>query len=1009
MKKFLLLSFMLMLSFAFSESWAQDRTVTGQVTSVEDGSTLPGVNVVIKGTTIGTVTDIDGNYSLQVSGNNVVLVFSFIGLATEEAEVGSRSVVNIAMTTDIKQLSEVVVIGYGTQTRRKITGAIGSTGTEAFENIPVADPLQALQGRVAGVEVSSSSGRPGGANIVRIRGVASIGGANANNPLYVVDGVPISNRDDSQQAAGQGFSPIANLNPDDIASMEVLKDAAAAAIYGSRASNGVVLITTKKGSYNEKTQFDIKFSQGVQELTNTVDFLNARQFREIMRESRANAGLAPDAQFDDDPSLQTTDWIDLIQRDDPRILNFSLSAQGGSEKTKFFVSANYFQQESILKKGEFERFSTRFNLEHYATDKVNIGFNIQAVRSFLFQTAVDNSIFSPWPTAVGARPDEVPFDGDGAFTTLATVNNPIRNFENTDETTVYNVLSNAYAEIELIKGLRFKTLFGVDFNVTRDFGKDPITSFQGEGVGGAGFSGDVFRLNWLTENTLNYTTKLADERLTLNALVGYTYQVDTRDRTSVAGNGFPSDDFEFLTSAAQNTAFSSDQTENRLVSYLSRVNLDWDDKYLLSLSVRRDGSSKFGVNNRFGTFSAVSAGWRVSGEEFMKSLSNVIDDLKLRASWGQTGNQAPIGDFTSLDLIGSGANYNDLPGFAPTQLGNPDLTWETADQIDIGLDVTVLNSRLNLTVDYFKKTTKDLLLPRTLPFETGFGTVQQNIGEMENTGFEFGINSLNIDGDVRWTTSLNVTTLDNEVTALVLSPNGEPTPIDNGFVSRTDVGQPIGSYYVVKYLGVDPQTGDALYDDISGPDGVPDGAITADDRQFLGNPIPDVSGGFTNTVTYKGFDLSIFFSFAFGREVYRLDAEGQGGLFDGGLQETGVNMDARMINRWQQPGDITDVPRAIAGAQGVFNTQRSSRFIEDADFIRLKNVTLGYNFPKSIIEKAKLRSLRLYFTGQNLWTETDFTGFDPEISSSLDQRQAGVDQGAIPQLKNYTFGVNIGF
>lgn len=980
--------------------WAQERLVSGRVTSAEDGSAIPGVNVVAKGSGTGTATDSDGRYSINVPSGSGSLIFSFIGLQLQEVSIGDRTIVDVAMAADITQLSEVVVVGYGTQERRSITGAIAkANGKEILENIPVADPLQGLQGRVAGVQVTSGSGRPGQAQIVRVRGVASIGAAGSNDPLYVVDGVIISNRDDSRQAgtpnAGQGISPLASLNPEDIQSIEILKDASAAAIYGSRASNGVVLITTKRGSYGAKTELNFSAYQGLQSLSNRLDFLDARQYREIQREARANAGNPVDPQFADDPSIISTNWLDLILRNQSRISNYQLSAAGGNERTRFYVSLGYFTQEAILLKGDFKRISGRINLDHKATEKLTFGLNLQFAKSSSIQTPVDNSIYSPWARSLDGRPDEKVYNDNGTFA-INTFNNAVQMFEPDQTTDIFSSIGNFYAEYEIIKHLVFRSSIGASVAYTKDFSYFPTTHPSGLGVDGDGTAGNALGTNWLTENTLTYNRKFLNNKLSASALLGYTFQEDNRERSYVSGRGYPSDFFKYITSAADIYSGSSDWTGNSIESYLSRINLDYDGKYLLSMAIRRDGSSKFGVNNRYGTFPSISAGWRISAENFMSGV-NVVDDLKFRASYGKTGNQASIGNFTALSLIGSGNNYNDNAGFAGSVIGNPDLTWETTIQTNIGFDLSVLNARLNVAFDYYNKETQDLLLAQPIPRTSGFASIQRNVGSISNKGFELNVRSINVDKKIKWTTDFNIARNINEVTKLA----NNNTPIDAGFVSRTAVGQSLGSFFLVKALGVDPQTGDMIFEDVDG-----NGIIGGNDRQFLGSPWPDFVGGLTNTVSYKGFDLSVFFQFSFGNDIYKIYQEGINGTTN--LGASLANMTTDVLNRWRAPGDVTDMPRAVTGAQGVFNNQRSSRFLEDASYVRMKNITLGYTIPSSLLGKVGVRSARAYITGQNLLTFTKFSGFDPEAFSSLDDRQLGVDNAAIPQLKNITIGINIG-
>jgi TonB-linked SusC/RagA family outer membrane protein len=996
MKKSYLIVLLFLIGFS-NLALAQNRKVNGKVTSALDGMDLPGVNVMIKGTSNGTVTDINGNYVLEVPGENAVLVFSSVGFALEERTVGTQTVINVSLLDDIKQLSEVVVVGYGTQERRDLTGSIASVGKKEIENTPVSNSMQAIQGRVAGVQIASASGRPGSAMQVRVRGRASVGGVGSNDPLYVIDGVPISNNDDSQTTGGQGISPLASLNPEDIESIQVLKDAASAAIYGSRGSNGVVLITTKKGAKDKPTQINFSAYTGVQDLTRKMDMLNADEYRMIQREARANTGLAESPRYAAYDTLKTYDYINDILRKSSKISNYSLSTSGGSKNTQFYVSGSYFKQDAILKEGGYERLAGRFNLNHQATDKLNFGLNLGLTKSKVVQTSVDNSIYSPWAQALQTPPDENPYNADNSYAVITT-NNPMRLFEPDYQTEVYSTVNNVFAEYEIIKGVKFRSSLGSEVAYTKDFEYFNTLSFQGQGnINGQGTAANALRTNWLTEQTLTYNKSLLNDKLFVTALAGFSYQKDQRERSSVSGRGFPSDNFRYLTSASSIYAGSSDWTGNALESTIGRLNLAWEDRYLFQAAVRRDGSSKFGANNRYGIFPSVSAGWRISSESFMENIT-FLNDLKLRASYGLTGNQNSIGNFTSLALVGSGQNYDDRAGLGAAQLPNPDLKWETTAQSNIGLDVTVLNNKVTLNLDWYDKTTNDLLLARPIPRTSGFGSIQENIGSIRNRGFEAMLQTVNIDKELRWTTNFNISANRNKVLKLY---NNQP--INAGFVSRTEVGQPVGSFYVIKALGVNPETGDMMYEDLNG-----DGKYNDSDRQFVGNPFPDFEGGITNTVTYKGFDFSAFFQFSKGNDIYMLYEEGANGTMN--LGASTANMSKRALDRWTPENRDTNVPRAFAATgSDNLNLLRSSRYMEDGSYIRLKNITLGYTLPANLTNKAFVRSARVFVTGQNLLTFTKYTGFDPEVSSSNDDRQAGVDQGAIPQLRNVTVGLNIGF
>ncbi len=1002
MNRKLLFSFILTLLLAATQVFAQDRTISGRVTD-DSGQPIPGATVVVKGnTSVNTVTGDDGRYTLVVS-DGATIIISFLGQQKEEV-IGNRTTIDVGISD--KQLQEVVVVGYGTQEKRSLTGAITGMKASEIENIPVNNVIQSMQGRLAGVQIQSANGRPGSASVVRIRGQASVSAG--NNPLYVVDGVPITNADNTQSGAGQGLSPLSYINQEDIESIQVLKDASASAIYGSRGSNGVILITTKKGKKNQKTQVSLSAYTGFQELTKKPSLLNSSQYREILREARSNAGLAPRADFEDDPSIPTTNWVDEVLNNSSRITNYQVSANGGSDKTTFYASVGYLNQDAILKVGNFERISGRLNMGHQATEKLNFGITTSFSNTKTRQTTVDNSIFSAWPLSLQSRPDQGVYQSDGRTFSLNTFNNPVHSLLPSYESNISQLLVNAFAEYKIIEGLTFKTSFGTELAYTRDNNYEQITSLQAQGIQGRGLSATASNNNILIENTFNYNKSFFNDKLNVNALLGYTFQRFVTEFNSVVGQGFPSDNTPYVTSAASITSGSSSWTSNAIESYIGRVNLDYDDKYLLSIAVRRDGSSKL-VNNKYDVFPSISGGWRISNEAFMKSI-NFIDDLKLRAGYGLTGNQEGIGNFASRPLFGTGANYNDQPGLSIGQIGNQNLRWEYTQQLNVGMDLALFKSRIILNVDYYIKDTRDLLLAQPIPITSGFNSFTNNIGEVRNSGIEFNLQSVNIDKEFKWTTSFNIATNKNEVTKLYNNPStNEPTPIDAGFVSRTAVGQPIGAFFVIKAIGVDPATGDMIYEDLDG-----NGTIGGEDRQFLGNPFPDFFGGLTNNFSYKGFDLSIFFQYSLGNDIYKLYEEGNGGILNLGVDvgtATGSarNMTTDVLNRWQQPGDQTNMPRAIAGARGVFNTQRSSRFIDDGSYLRLKNISLGYTLRQQWLNKVGLTSARVYVSGQNLLTVTGYNGIDPEASSSTASTTFGVDQASIPQLRTYTIGINLGF
>jgi TonB-linked SusC/RagA family outer membrane protein len=1000
MKK-LVQSLFLLLLFA-SIAFAQDKKITGKVTSKDDGLPLPGVSVKVTGSNLGTQTDVNGNYSVTVPSTFKSLTFSSIGFANQIITISAKSIINVSLASDASVLSEVVVVGYGTQSKRLVTSSVATITSDEIKEQPVATISQAIQGRLAGVQVNSGSGRPGSPIQINIRGRSSI--AAGNDPLYVVDGVILaSNSDATPAGAGAGITVLANLNPEDILSVDILKDAAAAAIYGSRGSNGVVLITTKSGNKGGKSTINVSTYTGSQSLTNIKDVLNASDYRTMYNESRVNAGLSTiftPAEISN-PSANVN-YIDEVLSPDSKINSVQLSiTSGGDSKTQFYTSVNYFQQDGALIKGDFKRYAIRLNAAHQVNDFIKVGNNLSISRSLRNETPVDNSIFSPFPRALVARPDQPIFNADGTFATNS-FNNPVHMFQVDNLVNLSNIFNNIYGEVKLAPGLKFKSSFGIDYTYVDQRTYDPITSLSGQGSNGQAVSGYVQTQNLLATQNLSYNKTFLDNKLNLDATAVYEYQWNDRENNSVTGTNFPSDLTPYVTSAAQITSGTASYTNFRVESMLARLNLGWESKYLLGASIRRDGSSKIPEAGRYGIFPSVSGGWVISEESFLKSFK-VINFLKIRSSYGLTGNQEGIGNFSARRLIGGGFNYNDSPGFSLSAIGSPNLKWEETAQFDIGLDLTILNERISISADYYTKNTKDLLLFRPIPSTTGFNSIFENIGEINGSGYDFQISSKNLTGSLKWNTSFNISTYKNKVEKLF-----QQQPLDGSFVTRTAEGQPLGAFFLIKATGVDPVTGDMVYEDLNNT-----GTINSADRQFVGNPLPDFFGGITNNFSYKGFDLGIFFQYTYGNDLYNLAAEGLGGY-----QSLGANVSATSPatnifqevydQRWTSTNTNSKYPRAVGGARGTFNTQRSTRYLEDGSYLRLKNLTLGYQLPKSILNKVKVANARLFVTGQNILTFTNYTGFDPEVAASFAVGNSGVDQGSIPQFKTYTFGINIG-
>jgi TonB-linked SusC/RagA family outer membrane protein len=1001
MKK-LLQSLFVMVLFA-NFAMAQDRTISGTVTSSEDNLPLPGVSVKVNGSKIGAATTSNGKYSIVIPSDAKTIIFTSLGYSSQTLTIGTANVLNAVLNSDAKQLGDVVVVGYGSQSTRTVTNSISRISGEAIKNQPVPNVAQALQGRLAGVQVTSGSGRPGAPLQINIRGRSSI--LAGTDPLYVVDGVILpSNNSATPSSAGAGISPLSNLNSDDIESIQILKDASAAAIYGSRGSNGVVIITTKKGSAAGKSVVNVSAYNGYQDFAGTKDFLNATDYRTMYNEALTNANLPVKFTATQVANPEAnTNWLKEIQRDNSHVQNVQLSvASGGNEKTQFYTSLNYFNQDSKLLNGSFKRYSIRTNVDHQVNSYLKIGSNLSISKSDRAETPVDNSIFSPFPRALIARPDQAIYNADGSFASN-DFNNPVHMFQSKNYIGLANIFNSTYAEFKILPSLKFKSSVGIDYSYLDQRTFDPSTSLSGLGSNGAASSGYVQTANYLTTQNLSYNKNFFDNKLSVDATAVYEFQWNNRDNNRVDGQNFPSNETPYLTSAAKIVGGTSAFTNYRMESYLGRLNLAWESKYLLGGSIRRDGSTKFPAKGRYGYFPSVSGGWVISEEDFLKN-SPIISNLKIRSSYGLTGNQEGIGNFASRRLIGTGFNYDDQPGFALNAIGSPDLKWETTAQFDLGLDISLLKNRISISADYYNKKTTDILINRPIPSTTGFSTILENVGSMNGKGFDFNINSENLVGEVKWSTSFNISTYKNKIVELY---NNQP--IDGSYGTRTMVGHALGEFYLIKATGVNATTGDMNYEDFNG-----DGAITSDDRQFVGSPIPKYYGGLNNTVSYKGFDFGVLFQFSEGNYLYNLSAEGTGGNGSLGAAATATAIATNVAqevfdDRWTPTHTDAKYPRAVGGARGTYNTQRSTRYLEDGSYIRMKNITLGYSLPKALVNKAKIASARVYVSGQNLLTFTKYTGFDPEVSSELTALSTGVDQGAIPQFKTLMFGVNLGF
>ncbi|WP_407430607.1 SusC/RagA family TonB-linked outer membrane protein [Arcticibacter sp.] len=995
----------LLCSLAFLNSVkAQERTVSGVVTAKDDGATLPGVSVIWKGSKIGTITGLDGSFKIKVASNSAVLLFSYIGFTTVEVAVGSQSNLTVKLAASSNVMNEVVITGYGSQNRKTITSAQTSVRAEEIENVPASSSDQLLQGRASGVQVSSNSGTPGGGVSVRIRGTSSINAS--SEPLYVIDGIPVQSSNLSGLAVGGGTTnPMADINPADILSMEILKDASATAIYGARAANGVVLITTKRGS-NKKATISIGTYYGNQEISKTPPITNGTQFETLMNEVFANAwtdrygsidatnpsGVGYVPNYADPAGTLNTNWYDPILRVGA-LRNVDLSISGGSERVQYMISGNDFLQEGVLKRSDFKRNTGRVNLDFTPIQKLKMGTSVLYSHNSRGRLRNDDNISGGLEGTYFYPPNMPIYNADGSYFKIATFENPLAAINESSISMLTNrFLGTVYGEYEFFPGLRLRSSYSFDYSNAEESVFDNSKTNNGSAVNGSAQALSTNNTNWIQENILSYQFRL--EKSSFNVLIGNSTQRSQTDFSSITGTGFPSDAFTQITSAATLRAGSSTSTSYGLSGIFSRINYDYNKKYLITANIRRDGSSRFGKDNRWGTFPSVGLGWVLSEENFMKD-SRVFSTLKFRASYGITGNQSGITDFQSRGLWSSGA-YVDAPGIAPLQMVNPNLKWETTNQTDIGIDFAILNDKVNVTADYYHKKTKDLLLAVSIPRTSGFDTYTQNFGEMENKGFEIGITADIIESEkgFNWNANFNIATNKNKILKLAA-----PFNVYNRDLYRYEEGAEMYSFYLHPQTGVDPQTGNIQFEDVNG-----DGEFDSNnDRRIVGTANPDFFGGITNSMNFKGIDLSFFFQYSYGNDQLNWNRFFQE---HGGTRST--NFTLSQLDRWTAPGQNTMIPRMTS--QNYASDLRPSRFLEDGSYMRLKNITLGYKLPASLAKKLRMSSARIYVSGQNLWTITDYTGLDPELTGTASNALTqGIEFYTMPQPKTYMAGINVSF
>nr|WP_293839688.1 TonB-dependent receptor [uncultured Arsenicibacter sp.] len=982
---------------------AQATKLAGLVRSA-DGEALPGVTIALKGTTQGTTTDAQGRFTLPVSGTNAVLIVSAIGYATSEIKPAGTEL-TITLQPDVRQLSEVVVTGYSEQSRKSLTSAISTVRGTDIKDIPVASPDQLLQGKAPGVQVQANSGVPGGGIFIRVRGTNSVNAG--NDPLYIVDGVFINNT--NLVATGLGnqvpSNPLADLNPADIESIEVLKDANATAIYGSRGANGVVLITTKRGK-SGKTKLTFDTYQGWSKAAKLFDLVTGPQLAELENERFINDGGAPaSVPFRSVasggqglPAEQPTfDRINDLFRT-ARTNNYELSAAGGNDKTQFYIGGGYFRQESIVKPSNFERYSFRVNVDNRVSDKLKVGTSTALARTVRNVSSNDNNPAGVINSALFPRTNLPVFNTDGSYAKYGNFDNHLALINNLNNNAVGSrIISNVFGVYEFTPSLSLRSSWSVDFNdmYENNYNNTLLLAGQPRGTATSFLSRDVTLLN---EQVLTYRETFADVH-SLQVLIGNTIQKNTFQRTTLSEQQFPSNELQTIASSATQTG-SSSRSQAGLLSFFGKANYSFKDRYSVDASLRADASSRFGLSKRWGYFPSVGVGWRLSEETFIQKL-NVFDELKVRASWGLTGNQAGISDFASLGLWQGGANYLDLPGTAPLQLANADLSWETTRQWNVGLDVAVLKRRLFAELNYYDKYTYGLLLNVPVPRKLGYSSVVQNYGAVRNRGIELSLtaNWLNRP-DVSWSTSFNISRNVNRIAKLA-------APITTGSrdIFRLEEGASLYSFWLYHQTQVNPKTGDAEYQDLNN-----DGAITVADRQLVGNAWPDFFGGLTNSFRYKGFDLGLNLYFEQGAKIMNMN---RFFLVHGGTQRN-IGYFPEQLDRWRKEGDVTTVPRLTTNANsnnyGGVVQNLSDRYLEDGSFLRLRTLTVGYSVPKPVLNKVRIASARIYVQATNLFTVTPYSGLDPEVNSQSNVANTkNFDWATVPQPRTIQAGLSLGF
>ena len=1000
----------------------ENGVIAGRVTQVDGGQPIVSVTVTVAGTRLGAVTGDDGQYRIpNVPEGSHVVYAQRIGFGRDSQTVvvpsGGTATANFAMHVVGVQLSPVVAIGYGTAERRDLTGSVASVSSEQIRQQPVQNVQEAIQGRAPGVQITQASGQPGAPAAVRIRGGNSV--TAGNEPLYVIDGVPVQSSPDGSNTftlevqGVSGLDPLASINPDDIASVDILKDASAQAIYGARAANGVILITTKRGrAGTNAVHFGAYY--GEQSVRHKLSLLDARQFAQVANDARTNAGqpaLYTQAQID--AMGPGVDWQSAIFRNAP-VANYDLSFSGGTDATRYYLSGNLMQQQGVVQNTNLNRGSLRFNLDQNVNQAFRVGTRFTFNRSqgqVMPNGGGGQEVSSVLLNALTAPPT-LPIKGSGGqyFVGLNDANgrifaNPVASADLITNSEQQNrLIGNAYGEYDLLHDLTFRTSLGMDYLSDRQDFYSPSTTFPGIVYGGYGSRGTLQTTTWLNENTLHYTLGSLRGFRAIDLLGGVTFQRTLSDNVSGTGENFVTDALaqNGLGSATTFVGINTGAPHSSLESFFARANWNFFDRYLFTVTARDDGSSKFGVDNRYAFFPSAAFAWRLSDEPMLHALTSHVDDAKLRVSYGRTGNQ-DIGNYRALATLGASTylfNGTKVIGYSPDALPNPNLKWETTDQFDAGLDFGVLRNRLLVTADYYAKRTNGLLLDVAVPATLGFSSQLQNIGSVSNKGFELSLNTVNLTGRLGWTSSLNLSWNRNRVLNIG-ADTIQVGPVGVGAGANQNptvlkVGQPINSFY--GYIYDKMVGGQPTYKDLTG-----DGQVSTDDQTIIGNAQPNYTGGFTNEFTLGRFSLNVFLQFSQGNKIYNITR-------------------ALLTNNAGNGNQLTDVLAASSnGANGIpqpklgnsYDTRPSTLFVEDGSYLRGKNLRLAYTVPSSVLQRARIGNVenaQLFASIQNFFTVTKYTGFDPEVTEYATSVLAqGIDFGTYPQTRQFTIGFSAGF